>query len=57
MMPLQYIYTMALEQDIKNSHTSRKMSDLIQHRCYHVGLCISGTLKYNTWSVFSCVGL
>ncbi|XP_055008384.1 GEM-interacting protein isoform X2 [Boleophthalmus pectinirostris] len=34
MMPLQYIFTMAFEQDIKNSLTARKMSDLIQHRCY-----------------------
>ncbi|XP_058510273.1 GEM-interacting protein isoform X2 [Solea solea] len=34
MMPLQYIYTMALEQDIKNSVTSRKTSELLQHRCY-----------------------
>lgn len=34
MMPLQYIFTMAFDQDIKNSLTARKMSDLIQHRCY-----------------------
>ncbi|XP_028268818.1 GEM-interacting protein isoform X2 [Parambassis ranga] len=34
MMPLQYIYTMALEQDIKNSVTSRRTSELIQNRCY-----------------------
>ncbi|XP_059203662.1 GEM-interacting protein [Centropristis striata] len=34
MMPLQYIYTMALEQDIKNSVTSRKTSELIHNRCY-----------------------
>ncbi|XP_037649187.1 GEM-interacting protein [Sebastes umbrosus] len=34
MMPLQYIYTMALEQDIKNSVTSRKTSELLQSRCY-----------------------
>ncbi|CAG12171.1 unnamed protein product, partial [Tetraodon nigroviridis] len=34
MMPLQYIYTMALEQDIKNSVTSRKTSELLQNRCY-----------------------
>ncbi|KAM9843950.1 GEM-interacting protein [Aulostomus maculatus] len=33
-MPLQYIYTMALEQDIKNSSISRKTSELIQNRCY-----------------------
>lgn len=36
MMPLQYLYTMALEQDIKNSLTSRKTSELIQARCYQV---------------------
>uniref|UniRef100_A0A8C5H5D9 GEM interacting protein n=1 Tax=Gouania willdenowi TaxID=441366 RepID=A0A8C5H5D9_GOUWI len=34
MMPLQYIYTMALEQDIKNSVTARKTSELLQSRCY-----------------------
>ncbi|XP_018560104.2 LOW QUALITY PROTEIN: GEM-interacting protein [Lates calcarifer] len=34
MMPLQYIYTMALEQDIKNSLTSRKTSELLHNRCY-----------------------
>uniref|UniRef100_A0A3B4WEY6 GEM interacting protein n=1 Tax=Seriola lalandi dorsalis TaxID=1841481 RepID=A0A3B4WEY6_SERLL len=34
MMPLQYIYTMALEQDIKNSVKSRKTSELLQSRCY-----------------------
>ncbi|XP_029292722.1 GEM-interacting protein isoform X2 [Cottoperca gobio] len=34
MMPLQYIYTMALEQDIKNSVTSRKTSELLQNRCH-----------------------
>ncbi|KAM3864422.1 GEM-interacting protein [Diretmus argenteus] len=34
MMPLQYIYTMALEQDIKNSVASRQTSDLLQQRCY-----------------------
>ncbi|XP_034395466.1 GEM-interacting protein isoform X2 [Cyclopterus lumpus] len=34
MMPLQYIYTMALEQDIKNSLTSRKTSELLQNRCH-----------------------
>lgn len=33
-MPLQYIFTMAFEHDIKNSLMARKMSDLIQHRCY-----------------------
>ncbi|XP_077413042.1 GEM-interacting protein isoform X2 [Vanacampus margaritifer] len=33
-MPLQYIYTMALEQDLKNSLNSRKTSDLVQNRCY-----------------------
>ncbi|KAM4535585.1 GEM-interacting protein isoform 1-T1 [Fundulus diaphanus] len=34
MMPLQYIYTMALEQDMKNSVTSRKTSELLHNRCY-----------------------
>ncbi|XP_011602360.2 GEM-interacting protein isoform X2 [Takifugu rubripes] len=34
MMPLQYIYTMALEQDIKNSVTSKKTAELLQNRCY-----------------------
>ncbi|XP_026181964.1 GEM-interacting protein [Mastacembelus armatus] len=34
MMPLQYIYTMALEQDIKNSVNSRKTSELLHNRCY-----------------------
>ncbi|KAM6904515.1 GEM-interacting protein isoform 2-T2 [Xenentodon cancila] len=34
MMPLQYIYTMALEQDIKNSVTSKRTSELLQSRCY-----------------------
>ncbi|XP_076609076.1 GEM-interacting protein [Chaetodon auriga] len=34
MMPLQYLYTKALEQDIKNSLTSRKTYELLQNRCY-----------------------
>ncbi|KAM9745407.1 GEM-interacting protein isoform 1-T2 [Menidia menidia] len=34
MLPLQYIYIMALEQDIKNSLTSRRTSEKIQNRCY-----------------------
>ncbi|XP_037112626.1 GEM-interacting protein [Syngnathus acus] len=33
-MPLQYIYAMALEQDLKNSLNSRRTSDLIHSRCY-----------------------
>ncbi|XP_061605174.1 GEM-interacting protein isoform X3 [Phyllopteryx taeniolatus] len=33
-MPLQYIYTMALEQDLKNSSSSKKTLDLVQKRCY-----------------------
>lgn len=41
MMPLQYIYTMALEQDIKNSVTARKTSELLQNRCYQVWMSIS----------------
>lgn len=36
MMPLQYIYTMALEQDIKNSVTSKRTSELLHNRCYQV---------------------
>ncbi|XP_041813806.1 GEM-interacting protein [Chelmon rostratus] len=34
MMPLQYLYTKALEQDIKNSLTSRKTYELLHNRCY-----------------------
>ncbi|KAM8844524.1 GEM-interacting protein isoform 2-T2 [Spinachia spinachia] len=34
MMPLQNIYTMALEQDIKNSLSSKKTSELLQNRCH-----------------------
>ncbi|XP_056263316.1 GEM-interacting protein isoform X2 [Pseudoliparis swirei] len=34
MMPMQFIYAMALEQDIKNSLTSRKTSELLQNRCH-----------------------
>ncbi|TDH03018.1 hypothetical protein EPR50_G00158860 [Perca flavescens] len=34
MMPLQYIYTMALEQDINNSVASRKTSEMLHNRCY-----------------------
>ncbi|CAK6978346.1 GEM-interacting protein [Scomber scombrus] len=34
MMPLQYIYTMALEQDIKNSLNSKRTYEMMQHRCY-----------------------
>ncbi|XP_057716900.1 GEM-interacting protein isoform X2 [Corythoichthys intestinalis] len=33
-MPLHFIYTMALEQDVKNSANSRKTSELVQNRCY-----------------------
>lgn len=40
MMPLQYIYTMALEQDIKNSVTSKKTAELLQNRCYQVLMSI-----------------
>ncbi|CAJ1075257.1 GEM-interacting protein-like [Xyrichtys novacula] len=39
MMPLKYIYTMALEQDIKNSVTSKKTSELLQNRCYQALTC------------------
>ncbi|KAM4597977.1 GEM-interacting protein isoform 2-T2 [Polymixia lowei] len=34
MMPLQYIYTMALEQEIKNSVASKHTAELVQQRCY-----------------------
>nr|XP_040045780.1 GEM-interacting protein [Gasterosteus aculeatus aculeatus] len=34
MMPLQCIYTMALEQDIKNSLSAKKTSELLQNRCH-----------------------
>ncbi|XP_061838023.2 GEM-interacting protein [Nerophis lumbriciformis] len=34
MMPLQHIYTMALEQDQKNCFNSKKTSELVQNRCY-----------------------
>ncbi|XP_076000231.1 GEM-interacting protein [Genypterus blacodes] len=34
MMPLQFIYIMAVEQDMKNSSVSRHISDLLQNRCY-----------------------
>ncbi|XP_077476189.1 GEM-interacting protein isoform X1 [Stigmatopora argus] len=33
-MPLHFIYTVALEQDVKNSANSRKTSELVQNRCY-----------------------
>ncbi|KAG5832764.1 hypothetical protein ANANG_G00294600 [Anguilla anguilla] len=34
MMPLQYIYTMALEQDVKNCTSSKQTGELLQQRCY-----------------------
>ncbi|XP_017557065.1 GEM-interacting protein isoform X1 [Pygocentrus nattereri] len=34
LMPLQYIYTMALEQDIKISTTAKQTTELLQQRCY-----------------------
>ncbi|KAJ7992092.1 hypothetical protein DPEC_G00274970 [Dallia pectoralis] len=34
MMPLQYIYTMALEHDVKTSQTTKHTSDLLHQRCY-----------------------
>ncbi|XP_051989043.1 GEM-interacting protein-like [Xyrauchen texanus] len=34
MMPLQYIYTLALEHDIKNSTTAKHTAELLQQRCY-----------------------
>lgn len=36
LMPLQCVYAMALEQDIKNSVASRKTLELLQNRCYQV---------------------
>lgn len=44
-MPLQYIYTMALEEDLKNSLNSLKTSDLVQNRCHQVNVCVA------TWVV------
>ncbi|KAK7175246.1 hypothetical protein R3I93_002216 [Phoxinus phoxinus] len=34
MMPLQYIYTQALEHDIKSSTSAKHTAELIQQRCY-----------------------
>ncbi|CAB1341458.1 unnamed protein product [Coregonus sp. 'balchen'] len=34
MMPLQYIYTMALEYDVKTSQSTKQTSELLQRRCY-----------------------
>ncbi|XP_066564153.1 GEM-interacting protein isoform X2 [Amia ocellicauda] len=34
LMPLQYIYTMALEHDVKCSISARQTADLLQTRCY-----------------------
>ncbi|XP_031689697.1 GEM-interacting protein-like isoform X2 [Oncorhynchus kisutch] len=34
MMPLQYIYTMALEHDVKTSQSTKQTSELLQQRCY-----------------------
>ncbi|KAL0992640.1 hypothetical protein UPYG_G00096090 [Umbra pygmaea] len=34
MMPLQYIYTMALEHDLKTSQMAKYTSDLMYQRCY-----------------------
>lgn len=36
MMPLQYIYTMALEQDAKNSSNAKHTAELLHQRCYQV---------------------
>ncbi|XP_058864114.1 GEM-interacting protein-like isoform X2 [Acipenser ruthenus] len=32
-MPLQYIYTMALEHDVKSGNSAKETGDLMQHRC------------------------
>ncbi|KAJ8345324.1 hypothetical protein SKAU_G00295170 [Synaphobranchus kaupii] len=34
MMPLQYIYTMALEHDVKNCTNSKQTGELLHQRCY-----------------------
>ncbi|KAG7460288.1 hypothetical protein MATL_G00219790 [Megalops atlanticus] len=34
LMPLQYIYTMALEHDVKNSAAARQTGEMLQQRCY-----------------------
>eukprot|EP00063_Salmo_salar_P073328 XP_014048163.1 PREDICTED: GEM-interacting protein-like isoform X2 [Salmo salar] len=34
MMPLQYIYTMALEHDVKTSQSTKQTSELLHQRCY-----------------------
>ncbi|XP_067277837.1 GEM-interacting protein [Pseudorasbora parva] len=34
MMPLQYIYTLALEHDLKSSTSAKHTAELIQQRCY-----------------------
>ncbi|XP_072531357.1 GEM-interacting protein isoform X1 [Salminus brasiliensis] len=34
LMPLQYIYTMALEQDIKTSTSAKQTTEVLQQRCY-----------------------
>lgn len=36
MMPLQYIYTLALENDLKSSTSAKQTAELIQQRCYQV---------------------
>lgn len=36
MMPLQYIYTQALEHDLKSSSSAKHTAELIQQRCYQV---------------------
>ncbi len=36
MMPLQNIYTQALEHDIKSSTSAKQTAELIQQRCYQV---------------------
>ncbi|KAJ8251364.1 hypothetical protein GJAV_G00220560 [Gymnothorax javanicus] len=34
LMPLQYIYTMALEHDVKSCTSSKQTGELLQQRCY-----------------------
>ncbi|XP_063043706.1 GEM-interacting protein [Engraulis encrasicolus] len=39
MMPLQYIFTMALEQDAKNGSNAKHTAELLHQRCYQALAC------------------
>ncbi|KAL2101586.1 hypothetical protein ACEWY4_003347 [Coilia grayii] len=39
MMPLQYIYTLALEQDAKNGSNAKHTAELLHQRCYQALAC------------------